>query len=193
LDSDVISRRQLIKTGAIVGGTAWVAPAIESFVYKAAAASPGINPTNGGGTPCPPAAAYGLSGLTILYTRNGALYWTFIGEGETACDPGGGSISNDDSFTTACNGVPLTVNVGGKGVTSGPSIPQNDPLGCFFTATAGGATITTAGINAGVKVVAWIAHNGQFVGGTPLGNKGHFEVECGVPNGACPSSPFMGR
>jgi hypothetical protein len=35
----MISRRNLIKGGAVVGGTVWVAPAIESFVSRASAAS----------------------------------------------------------------------------------------------------------------------------------------------------------
>jgi hypothetical protein len=34
-----VSRRTLIKGAALVGGTAWVAPAIESFTARAAAAS----------------------------------------------------------------------------------------------------------------------------------------------------------
>jgi hypothetical protein len=39
LGSSRISRRSLIKAGAIVGGTVWVAPVIDSFVSRAAAAS----------------------------------------------------------------------------------------------------------------------------------------------------------
>ena len=34
-----ISRRSVIKAGAIVGGTVWVAPVIDSFVNRAAAQS----------------------------------------------------------------------------------------------------------------------------------------------------------
>jgi hypothetical protein len=39
LASTRISRRGLIKAGAIVGGTVWVAPVIDSFTSRAAAAS----------------------------------------------------------------------------------------------------------------------------------------------------------
>jgi hypothetical protein len=39
LGSMQISRRRLIKAGAIVGGTVWVAPVIDSFTSRAAAAS----------------------------------------------------------------------------------------------------------------------------------------------------------
>jgi hypothetical protein len=39
LFSTRISRRGLMKTGAIVGGTIWVAPVIDSFMSRAAAAS----------------------------------------------------------------------------------------------------------------------------------------------------------
>lgn len=39
LASTLISRRRLIKAGAIVGGTVWVAPVIDSFTSRAAAAS----------------------------------------------------------------------------------------------------------------------------------------------------------
>ena len=51
-----ISRRTLVKGGAVVAGTAWVAPAIESFVYKAAAASGG-DPAGAGARPPPPTAS----------------------------------------------------------------------------------------------------------------------------------------
>ena len=34
-----ISRRNVIKAGAVVGGTVWVAPAVDSFVSRAAAQS----------------------------------------------------------------------------------------------------------------------------------------------------------
>jgi hypothetical protein len=35
-----LSRRNLMKAGAIVGGTIWVTPVVESFLTKAAAESP---------------------------------------------------------------------------------------------------------------------------------------------------------
>lgn len=38
--TSLISRRRLIKAGAVVGGAAWVAPVVDSFVTAAAAASP---------------------------------------------------------------------------------------------------------------------------------------------------------
>jgi hypothetical protein len=180
------SRRSLLKAGAVVGGTVWMAPVIDSFVSRAAAAS--APPA------CPPAGAYGLSGLTILYTRGGGtLYWTFIGEGETTCDPGGGSISNDDSFTTSeCGGNVLDVNTPEKGVTWNGNSPTIDTNGCCFAATAGGANLINSSTCADVTVLAWIAHNGTFTGGTPLGGKGHFEVQCGTSSPSCPSSPFEG-
>jgi len=39
LISSPFSRRSLLKAGVIVGGTVWVAPVIDSFVSRAAAAS----------------------------------------------------------------------------------------------------------------------------------------------------------
>ena len=39
LGSSRISRRRLMKTGAIVGGTVWVAPVIDSFISRASAQS----------------------------------------------------------------------------------------------------------------------------------------------------------
>jgi hypothetical protein len=174
-----ISRRNLVKGGAVLGGSIWVAPAIESFVYQAAAAS----------ATCPPPGAYGLSGLTILYTRSGDttdIFWSFIGQGQTACSAG--SISDDDSFTTKCGSTTLSVNTPSAGVLWGTQSPVPDPSGCPFTATAGGANVVASG----VTVLAWIAHNGTFTGGTPLGPKGHFEVQCGAPGQNCPPVPFVG-
>jgi hypothetical protein len=57
LGSFRISRRGLIKAGAIVGGTVWVAPVIDSFVSRATAASEAhyccccTDPTNGTAQP----------------------------------------------------------------------------------------------------------------------------------------------
>jgi hypothetical protein len=47
-----ISRRTIIKAAAVVGGAAWAAPVIESFVYRAAAAS-GAPSAGGGAGACP--------------------------------------------------------------------------------------------------------------------------------------------
>jgi hypothetical protein len=186
LISSPISRRSLLKAGVIVGGTVWVAPVIDSFVTRAAAAS--APPT------CPPTGALKISYLTILYTRGGGtLYWTTINQvSPTTCDPAGGSISADGSFTTSeCGGNTLTVNTP-TGVTWNGNSPSNDTNGCCFAATAGGANLITSSSCADVTVLAWIAHNGTFTGGTPLGG-GHFEVQCGTSSPSCPSPPFEGR
>lgn len=183
-----ISRRQLLKGGAIVGGTVWVAPVIESFTTRAAAASGPPPPPPPPPPGCPPAAAFGLSGLTVLYQRTGStsIFWSFIGQGQTACSAG--SISNDDSFTTTCGTNTIAVNTPSAGVLWNGQAPVGDPMGCPFTATAGGANV----VGTGITVLVWIAHNGQFVGGTPLGPKGHFEIQCGAPGQMCPPTPFVG-
>ncbi len=67
-----ISRRTLIKGAAIVGGTVWVAPVIDSFVTKAAAAS----------TPCAGASTCGTgvscsgpaSGCIVYCTSESTLF-----------------------------------------------------------------------------------------------------------------------
>ena len=93
---------------------------------------------------------------------------------------------------TICGGKVLAVNEGGNGVTYGGAIPVNDPAGCFFTATAGGANLTQAGVTAGVQVVAWIAHNGTFVGGTPLGQRSDIS-RCSAPAPATPAPARRSR
>jgi hypothetical protein len=189
-----ISRRTLVKGGAVVAGTAWAAPAIESFIYKAAAQSGTTRKPPPG---CPPFGAYLLSGLTILYMRGGTLYWTFIGQNKTTCDAVG-SIADDGKqnggFTTICNGNVIAVNTtGSAGVLVNGVAPINDTQ-CYFDATPGGADLNAAGIAAGVTIVAFIAHNGTFVGGTILGTPphDHWEVQCGGSGVDCPPNPFAG-
>jgi len=96
-----ISRRSVIKAGAIVGGTVWVAPVIDSFVNRAAAQS---NPACAGRT-CATFTVYcnGGSPCVCATTATGGGYCV---DGSTSC----GSLSACSATNTCPSGYTCLVN-----------------------------------------------------------------------------------
>lgn len=157
-----ISRRDLIKKGAVAGAIVWTVPLIESVPAYAATGSPG------GVTTC--------SYIAIVYT-----YTTTDSSGKTSvvgpvankfdqttgCNPNG--TSGDATFCYTCNGV--TYSGGGPGAipvqtsTTAAPVPVTVPSGPCpspYFYFSGGKVIPMPG----VTILFAVAHNGTFSGGT---------------------------
>ena len=90
-----ISRRDIFKAGAVVGGAVWVAPGIDSFASRAAAGS--LPP--GGCTGC---TGY-LGGPVICGSSNGAGCSCFTTTEDTcACTSGIAPSGNQCTSSTEC-------------------------------------------------------------------------------------------
>lgn len=117
------SRRSLIKAGAVVGGSVWVAPVLDSFTSRAAAASSGFK----------------YSFVALIYTCNGMTYrQKWMGRS------GPGPISSSDCGSTWTFGdCPNTFQHGGTFASSGcpaRAVQNGDgsitiTLNCSTTAT----------------------------------------------------------
>ena len=117
-----VSRRSLIKAGAIVGGSVWVAPVIDSFTSRAAAAS----------------SSFSYSFVALIYTCDNTTYrqkWT----GQS----GPGSLSSDCDSTWTFADCKNTFQQGGSFAPSGcpaTAVQNGDgsvtiTLNCSTTAT----------------------------------------------------------
>lgn len=112
-----ISRRDLIKKGAVAGAVFWSVPVIESVTSAAAAASGGC-------------VTFNASWLYVVYTYNGITYFSGFSKGDAtgSCTPGSNPTSHGTFTTQSCNGVfyELT-NFSGTptdgGVLYGPTLP----------------------------------------------------------------------
>ena len=92
------SRRSLIKAGAIVGGSVWVAPVIDSFTSRAAAAS----------------SAFQYSFVALIYTCGSTTYrQNWSGQGSP------GTLSGDCSSTWTFGSCNNTFQHGGSFASSG--------------------------------------------------------------------------
>lgn len=185
-----LSRRQVIASGAVGAAAFWSVPVIDSVVSRAAA-----------GSHCPPAAALAISGAAVVYQlpNDSHIYWAAFAANGTICEDSP-SVPQDDDFgpvgvcgafiqvssgnvlygTTALNGAIPDVVANGCGCTTGSS-------GCYFTATASGINVTSAGVTAGVTVLVFLFHNGTFSGCETFGSKGHWAIGCGSTNPQCAS------
>ena len=156
-----LSRREIIKRGAIAGGIAWTAPVLVGSVTPVGAqvGSPS------GGYPC--------SYITVVYTFNGQTYAVKFNKNAAVCD-GVNSTSNDEDFSTVCNGVTYNNTCSGTAICTGTpgSVIQGDPNCSSRVFFAGGTTITAA---VGVTIIFAAAHDGSY-----SGSKFRF---------SCPSNP----
>jgi len=185
-----ISRRDIIKKGAIAGAVFWSVPVIESVTSAASA-------TSGACTPAP----LTISGAAVLYTLPGSttVYLAaFTSSG--ACTS---TVPNDSDWShplNICAGI--YVQVTGGTVLYGTSCGTVDPPGqtpgyvynatyCndYFATNSTGITVTPAGITAGVTVLMYLFHNGTFPNTcTTFGSKNHWAVACGESNPQCGTS-----
>lgn len=178
-----ISRRDILKKGAIAGAVFWSVPVIES-VTSAASATSG----------CPPNASLQISGAAVIYTVAGSstVYWTAFASNGTTCEttPSVPSDSDWDTALDICGGFYVQVTGGtvlygtSCGSLATPAVNSN----CYFAASSSGINVTAAGIAAGVNVLIYLFHNGTFNGCTTFGSKGHWAVACGESNQQCGTS-----
>jgi len=115
------------------------------------------------------------------------VYWTSFASNTTVCatSPSVPSDSDFGSPVSACGG---TIQVLSGAVLWNGSTPTYTPGGsipCYFAATANGVSVNSAGIAAGVQVLAYVLHNGTFSGCTTYGSKGHWAIVCGSSNPQC--------
>jgi hypothetical protein len=179
-----ISRRDILKKGAIAGAVFWSVPVIES-VTSAASATSG----------CPAAGALQISGAAVIYTVAGSstVYWAAFAANGTTCETTP-SVPTDSDWSTAlniCGG--FYVQVTGGTVLYGTSCSKLSTPAvnstCYFEATSSGINVTAAGIAAGVNVLIYLFHGGTFPNAcTKFGSKGHWVVACGESNPQCGTS-----
>ena len=184
-----LSRRDLIKKGAVAGAIVWTVPMIESVPAYAAA-----------GSGCPPPAALAISGAAVVYTTTAGgstVYWTSFGSGKTTCDSNP-SVPNDSDFAAPVSACGAYVQVSNGVVLYGttasnvtePTVlkDQSNNSVCYFTATANGVNVTSAGIAAGVNILVVVLHNGTFPASCQtFGSKGHWAIACGQNGTNCAS------
>lgn len=181
-----ISRRDLIKKGAVAGAIVWTIPMIETVPAYAAT-----------GSGCPPSAPLAISGAAVVYTIGGGstVYWAAFGSGQTTCS-NPPSVPNDSDFAAPVAACGAYVQVSNGSVLYGTSagtvaVPQvlkdqNGNLVCYFTASATGVNVTAAGIAAGVQIQVALLHNGTFPAACQtFGSKGHWVLECGQSGVNC--------
>lgn len=65
-DRRAISRREVLRRGAVIGGVLWASPVIQSFTNHAAAASPPPTPDDGGGGDQGAPGGGGGSDITVV-------------------------------------------------------------------------------------------------------------------------------
>jgi hypothetical protein len=176
LISSPFSRRSLLKAGAIVGGTVWVAPVIDSFVSRAAAAS------------LPP---FPCSYANIIFTLGTTQYVIKLNNPNVGCN----LLNTDGSFSSEtfspCNSV--TYGVDSNNVLSTVSgslfseIPAGPPGACSHF-TINGRTVSWDGA---VTVQFVLIHDGSFGKGTCAGTLTNGTTICApsgsftVPSGCC--------
>lgn len=139
-----LSRRTLIKGGAVAGGLIWAAPAIDSFLSPAAAAS-------GAGLAC----SYAL----FVFTVGGTQYAAKFTQGSTACTDTNTDGSYKDSTVGTCGGTTYAINSTNEITANGTVIPTY-PLGCATLFTVNGQTISWN--SSVVTVDAILVHDGSF-------------------------------
>lgn len=201
LSNTRISRRKLMQAGAIVGGTVWVAPVIDSFVTPAAAAS----------------VAFPCSYADIIFyfadDTNKTLYCIKLNDPNDGCNLNNADGSYSGTVlnsAAACGGTYYGVNSNDKlSTVSGPSasdtftvippapstdpgVTTNPPSTCSYFTMGSTVSWTSA-----VVVTFVLLHDGSFSGKNgvcPKGNLKNGEYICApsssfsVPAGCCGTS-----
>jgi hypothetical protein len=176
-----MTRRDLIKASAIAGAAAWTAPVIIDSLASPAAAGSVLEEG------CQPPGTINTSGAGALYQINGTgtVYFSWIPNGETTC-AASCAVPNDDTLTdvTVCGGE-IDIADGVVSYNNGSPTCQSSP--CYFTASASGINLTAAGQAAGVTVIMWLLHNGNFAGFgcKEFGENQHWAFACGSAQGSC--------
>ena len=172
-----LSRRDLIKASAVAGAAAWTAPVIIDSLASPAAA----------GSVCQPPGTINTSGAGAIYQINhtGTVYFSWIPNGQTTC-AATGTVPNDSTVTNAmvCG---ADIDISGGVVSYNNATPTYQGSPCYFTATASGINLTAAGVSAGVTVLVWLLHNGNFnsFGCTAYGSPAHWAFACGSSSESC--------
>jgi hypothetical protein len=158
-----LTRREVIKRGAVVGGVVWAAPTIES-IWSSAAAASGPTPRHTfptcNNTQC--SGGLGCSAYFIVFTKAstpGVFYTIKIDTCGTTCSSSCGVPADvPHPFpSTTCGGHTFTdvsgvINVDGVATTC-------DFLNCSSDITISGNTITAG---PGVTFIFEAVHDGSF-------------------------------
>jgi hypothetical protein len=147
-----LSRRTLLRAGAVAGGAVWVAPAIESFITPAAAGS---------------AAKFACSYASVVYVSNGTFYaLKFNQHGGCTSDNTAGEYNNDSFPACSIGGQSVTFGVNGNNHLTaqlGQGIPNViAPGSCAgFHVTPDGFGVSSQSAN----IVFVIVHDGSIKNG----------------------------
>jgi hypothetical protein len=159
-----LSRRDLIRRGAVIGGVLWAAPVIETLASPALAA----------GSPAP---GFACSYALVVFTQGGVQRVTKINEHMTSCESTDHASDDIKGFSHSC-GV-NTYSVDSSGNLDKNGTPLTAASTCPFTIQ--GCTITP---NPAVTIDFVLFHDGSF-------GPAHAAGECGpttaapVPAGKC--------
>jgi hypothetical protein len=146
-----VSRRTLIKGGAIAGGMVWAAPVIDSFVSAASAGS---------------AVGFPCSYATIFYTLSGSstVYAVKLNDPSSGCNNTNtdGSYGPNDPNVFTCGSLTFGVDQNNDWeTTSGGTTTTTTPGSCTTAGvTVNGSTVTVSG--SGVTVIAVLLHDGSL-------------------------------
>jgi hypothetical protein len=171
-----LSRRDLIKRGAVVGGIVWAAPVIDSFASKAFA---GSRPP--GSFPC----SYAL----IVFTINGGSPVAVkLNDPNLGCN-----LSDEDgmygteTLGAPCNGVQYAIDANNHITAGGTLVPAATGNACSLF-TINGSSVTA---DSSVNILFVLIHDGSFGHSCSAGTVANGTTICGpgsgfqVPTGCC--------
>lgn len=153
-----ISRRRLIQAGAVVAGAVWAAPAVDSFLTPAAAASVPAGGVN-----------FGVSWVYVVYKDSlGAIRYTgWKGDTSTACNSNAsypkkkpdvpGSCGTNSFTLKGTQGAPPEIDYS-VGTQSGTLSGTTDGCASFSYSGKDGKTIHAL---SGVEILAAFEFNGS--------------------------------
>jgi hypothetical protein len=155
-----LSRRTLIKGGAMVGGLVWAAPVIDSFTSPASATS---------------GAPFACSYALVVFSLGGTTYAVKFGQNAISCSDTNTDGDYKNSVVGVCGNTTyaidannnITQSVSGGAATEIP--PYGGDCGQLFTINPGGCSVTGNTVAAGTPTILFVlVHDGSF-GKTPGG------------------------